>query len=49
MRQYATMECTECRSENYRTSVETRGGGRLELKKHCARCRKHTVHKQKRK
>ena len=49
MREYVTMECTVCRSENYRTSTETRGTKRLELKKHCRRCRKHTVHRQKRK
>jgi len=49
MRQYITMECTECRNGNYRTSVETRGGTRLELKKHCPSCRKHTLHRQKRK
>jgi len=49
MREYVTLECAECRSENYRTSTETRGGKRLELKKHCPRCRKHTLHKQKRK
>ena len=49
MRQYVTMECTVCHGENYRTEVETRGGERMELKKHCPRCRKHTVHKQTRK
>ena len=49
MRQYVTMACTECGEENYRTSTETAGGNRLELKKHCPRCRSHTVHKQKRK
>jgi large subunit ribosomal protein L33 len=48
MRQYVTMQCTECGDENYRTSVETRGGKRLELKKHCRRCRRHTLHRQKR-
>ena len=49
MREYVTMECTECRHENYRTSAETRGGDRLELKKHCPHCRKHTKHRQKKK
>ncbi len=48
MREYVTLECTECRSENYRTATETRGGKRLQLKKHCPRCRKHTEHRQKR-
>jgi large subunit ribosomal protein L33 len=49
MREYVTLQCTECKMENYRTETETRGGGRLELKKHCPKCRKHTAHKQKRK
>ena len=49
MREHVTMECTDCRSENYRTETETRGGKHLELKKHCPRCRKHTAHRQKRK
>ena len=49
MREYVTMECTECRRENYRTSTETRGGKRLELSKHCPHCRRHTRHRQKRK
>ncbi|MCK4374421.1 MAG: 50S ribosomal protein L33 [Candidatus Brocadiae bacterium] len=48
MREYVTLECTQCRSENYRTSANTGGGKRLELKKHCPRCRKHTAHRQKR-
>jgi large subunit ribosomal protein L33 len=49
MRQYVTLQCTECNRENYRTSTETAGGKRLELKKHCRWCRKHTLHRQKRK
>ena len=49
MRQYVTLECTECKHQNYRTSKETRGAGRLELKKYCPRLRKHTVHKIRRK
>jgi len=49
MRQYITLECTECKHQNYRTSKETRGGGRLELKKYCRFCRTHTPHKERRK
>jgi large subunit ribosomal protein L33 len=49
MREHVTMECTECKGENYRTLTQVKGGGRLELKKHCPVCRKHTVHRQKRK
>ena len=50
MREYITMECRECKAQNYRTSKERSGNTkRLELKKHCPRCRKHTVHVEKRK
>lgn len=48
-REYVWLECTECKSRNYRTEKETRGAGRLELKKYCSRQRKHTTHKESRK
>ena len=40
-------QCTICKSNNYisqknRNNVE----GKLELKKYCKRCRKHTLHKE---
>ena len=42
-------QCTECKSLNYRTQVNVQGGvPKLELKRHCIRERKHTVHKIKR-
>ena len=43
------MECTVCSQRNYRTSKETRGQERLELKKFCPFCKKHTAHKERRK
>ncbi len=49
MRQYVTLECTECKSKNYRTSKETRGSSKLELSKYCRYCRKHTKHKERKK
>ena len=49
MREHVTLQCTVCKFRHYRTETETRGGGRLELKKHCPKCRKHTAHKQTRK
>jgi len=49
MREYITLECTECGQRNYRTQRETRGGGRMEIKKYCPRDRKHTAHKERRK
>ncbi|MBC7261184.1 MAG: 50S ribosomal protein L33 [Chloroflexi bacterium] len=42
-----TLACTECRERNY-TSTKNRKNdpGRLELKKYCPRCKKHTVHRE---
>ncbi len=41
------MECTECKRVNYfshknKKTLKTR----LELKKHCNSCKKHTLHKE---
>ena len=49
MREYVWLECTSCGERNYRVQKETRGAGRLELKKYCRRERKHTSHKESRK
>lgn len=49
MREYVWLECTSCAGRNYRTNKETRGAGRLELKKFCNKERKHTLHKESRK
>lgn len=49
MREYVWLECTECKERNYRTPKDTRGTGKLELKKYCRRERKHTLHKESRK
>jgi len=44
------MECVECKNRNYSIFRDTRGNvERLELKKYCRFCRKHTLHKQRRK
>jgi len=49
-REYVFMECDECKNRNYRTSHKTAGGAdKLELKKYCKFCHKHTEHKEKRK
>jgi len=47
MRENVTLECQHCKRQNYRTSRERSGGKRLQLKKYCAKCRKHTVHREK--
>jgi large subunit ribosomal protein L33 len=49
MREYVWLECTTCGDRNYRVQKETRGAGRLELKKYCRREQKHTAHKESRK
>ena len=42
-----TLECEVCHTRNYTTSKNTvNTKDRLELKKHCRVCRKHTVHKE---
>lgn len=40
-------ECTECRSINYYSGKNKKTlKERLELKKHCKKCNKHTMHKE---
>ena len=47
-RQYKTLKCKECGEENYRAEKNIRNTtSRLEISKYCPRCRKHTVHVEK--
>jgi large subunit ribosomal protein L33 len=47
VRPVITMACTDCKERNYTTQKNRRNDqGRLEFKKYCPRCRKHTVHKE---
>jgi large subunit ribosomal protein L33 len=42
-----TLACTECSERSYSTSKNRRNtSDRLEIKKYCPRCRKHTTHKE---
>lgn len=42
-----TMACTDCRSRNYVTSKNrVKHPDRLQLKKYCSTCRKHSVHRE---
>jgi large subunit ribosomal protein L33 len=42
-----TLACTECKEQNYISSKNRRNDpSRMELKKHCPRCRKHTLHRE---
>ena len=49
MRENVTLECTECKKQNYRSSRQRSGSNvkKLELKKFCSACRKHTPHREK--
>lgn len=41
------LECTECKRINYYSRKNKKTlKNRLELKKHCKWCKKHTVHKE---
>ncbi|HEV8663593.1 MAG TPA: 50S ribosomal protein L33 [Candidatus Methylomirabilis sp.] len=47
MREIITLECTDCKRRNYSNTKNKRNTpDRLELKKYCRWCRKHTVHKE---
>jgi large subunit ribosomal protein L33 len=47
MRNILTLSCTECKRRNYSTAKNKRTTpDKLELKKYCRFCRKHTVHKE---
>ncbi|MDR2457561.1 MAG: 50S ribosomal protein L33 [Clostridiales Family XIII bacterium] len=47
MRTKVTLECTVCKQRNYDTDKnKTKTPERIEMKKYCPFCRKHTVHKE---
>ncbi|MEN6446003.1 MAG: 50S ribosomal protein L33 [Candidatus Cloacimonas sp.] len=47
MRDIIILACEECKNRNYTTTRNKRKHpSRMELKKYCPTCRKHTVHKQ---
>ncbi|HOC53105.1 MAG TPA: 50S ribosomal protein L33 [Caldisericia bacterium] len=47
MRMIINLECTECKRRNYTTTKNKNNDpNRIELKKYCPWCRKHTVHKE---
>ncbi|MDR0983595.1 MAG: 50S ribosomal protein L33 [Ruminococcus sp.] len=42
-----TLACTECKRRNYNSKKnKANNPDRIEMKKHCKFCRKHTVHKE---
>ena len=47
MRVKITMACSECKQRNYDTKKNKKNDpDRLEMKKYCRFCRKHTLHKE---
>ena len=47
MRTRITLACTECKQRNYDDMKNKKNDpDRIELKKYCRFCRKHTVHKE---
>ena len=41
------LSCEVCKEQNYTTTKnKTNLQGKLELKKYCSRCKKHTLHKE---
>ena len=47
MRVKITLACTECTQRNYNTTKNKKNDpDRLEMKKYCKFCRKHTLHRE---
>lgn len=48
MRVNVVMQCTECKEWNYVTKKNKKNNpDRIEMNKYCPRCRKQTLHKEK--
>ena len=45
MRELIIVACQDCRRRNY-SFFQNKAADKLELKKFCRSCRRHTVHKQ---
>jgi large subunit ribosomal protein L33 len=47
MRDILLLQCTECKNRNYSTTKNKKNTTeKLNLKKYCRNCQKHTVHKE---
>ena len=47
MREIVTLACTECKQRNYTTTKNKKNTpDKLEFKKYCRFCRKHTPHRE---
>ena len=46
-RELVTLQCTDCKEENYRTPKNKKNTpDSLELKKYCKFCKTHTLHRE---
>ena len=47
MRNAVTLACTECKQRNYQTNKNKKNNpDRIEMKKYCKFCKKHTLHRE---
>ncbi len=47
MRTRITLACTECKNRNYDTTKDKKTHpDRVEIKKYCPTCKRHTIHKE---
>ena len=47
MRNAVTLACTECKQRNYQTNKKKKNNpDRIEMKKYCKFCKKHTLHRE---
>jgi large subunit ribosomal protein L33 len=47
VRPVVTLACSECQERNYTTEKNRRNdAGRIEFRKYCSRCGKHTLHRE---
>jgi len=47
MRIKVSLQCSECKRKNYVATKNKRTSkGKIELKKYCPYCKKHTIHKE---
>ncbi|TCT21060.1 LSU ribosomal protein L33P [Melghiribacillus thermohalophilus] len=47
MAKKVVLACSECSSRNYTTEKrDSASGSRLEIKKYCKKCGKHTLHRE---
>jgi large subunit ribosomal protein L33 len=45
-RHIITLACSVCKERNYHNAVGKKRDKKIELKKYCPRCKKHTLHKE---